>query len=235
MARRSPTPRSSVWTDRRISEHRTEEPLSRERIVTAAVSLLDEGGLAQFSLRKLADRLGQPVTSLYWHVVSRDGLLELVADEVMGEVEIPDAAPETWRAGLDAYARGLREMVQRHPWTMQLMGAYPAVGPNAIETSDRVIRVLRAAGFDGGRLVHVNSLISSFAVGAGLLAATQSKSAAPDSVAGMESYLEQALTRHPDFAWWMRLAQDSDPAQLSDDGFEFGLTTLLDSLERLRG
>lgn len=235
MARRSPTPRKSVWTDRRISERRTEEPLSRDRIVTAAMALLDETGLAQFSLRKLADRLDQPVTSLYWHVVSRDGLLELVGDEVMGEVEIPDATPETWQTGIEAYARGLREMVQRHPWTMQLMGAYPAVGPNAIQTSDRVIRVLRAAGFDGIQLMHVNSLISSFAIGAGLLAATQSNPAAPDSGAGMESYLEQALTQYPDFAWWIRLAQDADPTQLSDGGFDFGLTMLLDSLERLRG
>src|SRR5262245_60373995 len=72
---------------------RRREPISREAIVSAAVKLLDREGLAALSMRRLAEELGTGAASLYWHVGSKDGLLDLVLDQLIGEEQVPDADP----------------------------------------------------------------------------------------------------------------------------------------------
>ena len=76
---------------------RRREPISREAIVTAAIQLLDREGLAALSMRRLAEELGTGAASLYWHVGSKDGLLELIFDRVIGEVEMPAHPPPSLR------------------------------------------------------------------------------------------------------------------------------------------
>src|SRR5271169_7023157 len=62
---------------------RRRDPISRDAIVAAAIRLLDREGLAALSMRRLADELGAGAASLYWHVGSKDGLLDLVLDEII--------------------------------------------------------------------------------------------------------------------------------------------------------
>src|ERR1700743_2792992 len=69
------------------------EPISKEAIVTAAIGLLDREGLAALSMRRLAEELGTGAASLYWHVGSKDGLLDLVLDEIIGEQQAPEPDP----------------------------------------------------------------------------------------------------------------------------------------------
>ena len=73
---------------------RRRDPISRDAIVAAAIGLLDREGLAALSMRRLAEELGTGAASLYWHVGSKDGLLDLVLDEVIGEGKVPDPDPE---------------------------------------------------------------------------------------------------------------------------------------------
>jgi AcrR family transcriptional regulator len=68
---------------------RRRDPLSREAIVDAAIRILDIDGLDGFTMRRVAEALGTAPASLYWHVGSKDGLLDLVFDEVIGEQHIP--------------------------------------------------------------------------------------------------------------------------------------------------
>src|SRR5499427_11110824 len=84
---------------------RRRELISRDAIVTAAVQLLDREGLAALSMRRLAEELGTGAASLYWHVGSKDGLLDLVFDELIGEEQIPDADPSRWQEQLKDIAR----------------------------------------------------------------------------------------------------------------------------------
>ena len=78
-----PAPPWQRLPDRQARRRR--EPISRDAIVAAAIRLLDREGLAALSMRRLADELGAGAASLYWHVGSKDGLLDLVLDEIIGE------------------------------------------------------------------------------------------------------------------------------------------------------
>src|SRR4051812_16996021 len=91
---------------------RTGQPaLSREQIVKAAIELLDAQGPAGLSMRRLGTHLGAGATSMYWHVANKDELLELVMDEVLGEVYVPEAGDTTWRVALTIWADGMRAML----------------------------------------------------------------------------------------------------------------------------
>jgi AcrR family transcriptional regulator len=128
------------------SSRRRREPISRDAIVTAAIGLLDREGLAALSMRRLADELGAGAASLYWHVGSKDGLLDLVMDEVIGEAKVPDPDPDRWPEQLKQIAREQRAASLRHPWLVRVSIGRIPMGPNALRYSERILAILRAAG-----------------------------------------------------------------------------------------
>ena len=125
---------------------RRRDPISRDAIVTAAIQLLDREGLAALSMRKLADELGAGAASLYWHVGSKDGLLDLVMDEVIGEGKVPDPDPARWQEQLKQVARDQRAASLRHPWIVRVSIGRIPMGPNALRYSERILAILRAGG-----------------------------------------------------------------------------------------
>ena len=141
-------PITSVWTRPRRGP---EQPsLSREQIVAEAVLLLDLEGIEALSMRKLGTRLGAGATSLYRHVASKDELIELVVDEVYGELELPEAAdPADWRTSVATGAHSLRAMALRHPWVATVLGHVGLVhlGPNVMRMSERMLGQFEAASF----------------------------------------------------------------------------------------
>ena len=93
---------------------------------------LDAEGLAGLSMRKLAAKLGSGATSLYWHVPTKDDLIDLLIDEVWGEIDVPDPGLAGWRSGALLFAHSLRSVVLRHPWLPEVMYTRPSMGPNAM-------------------------------------------------------------------------------------------------------
>jgi TetR/AcrR family transcriptional regulator, tetracycline repressor protein len=125
---------------------RRREPISRDAIVAAAISLLDREGLAALSMRRLAEELGTGAASLYWHVGSKDGLLDLVMDEVIAEGKVPDPDPDRWQEQLKQVARDQRAASLRHPWVVRVSIGRIPMGPNALRYSERILAILRAGG-----------------------------------------------------------------------------------------
>ena len=125
---------------------RRRELISRDAIVTAAVQLLDREGLAALSMRRLAEELGTGAASLYWHVGSKDGLLDLVFDHVIGEGKVPDPDPDRWQEQLKEVARAQRAASLRHPWLVRASIGRIPMGPNALRYSERILAILRAGG-----------------------------------------------------------------------------------------
>ena len=125
---------------------RRRDPISRDAIVSAAIDLLDREGLAALSMRKLADELGAGAASLYWHVGSKDGLLDLVMDEIIGEGNVPDPDPGRWQEQLKQVARDQRAASLRHPWIVRVSIGRIPMGPNALRYSERILAILRAGG-----------------------------------------------------------------------------------------
>jgi TetR/AcrR family tetracycline transcriptional repressor len=139
-----PPPGSRVPPDR--ARRRRREPITREAIVDAALRLLDRDGLDELSMRRLADELGTGAASLYHHVGSKDGLLDLVFDHVIGELEIPDPEPDRWQEQLKEVARAQRAGILRHRDIVRISIGRIPMGPNALEYSERVLAILRAGG-----------------------------------------------------------------------------------------
>jgi AcrR family transcriptional regulator len=127
---------------------RRRDPLTREAIVAAALGVLDRQGLEGFSMRRVADELDTGAASLYWHVGSKDGLLDLVFDEVIGEQleEVPDPDPKHWQEQFKEVARTARATIRRHRDIVEISIGRVPLGPNALRYSERVLAILRAGG-----------------------------------------------------------------------------------------
>jgi AcrR family transcriptional regulator len=125
---------------------RRRDPISRDAIVATAIRLLDVEGLDALSMRRIADELGTGAASLYWHVGSKDGLLDLVFDHVIGEVAIPEPDPANWREQVKDIARAQRAVSLRHPYIVRISIGRIPMGPNALRYSERTLAILRAAG-----------------------------------------------------------------------------------------
>ena len=128
------------------SSRKRREPISRDAIVAAAIGLLDREGLAALSMRRLGEELGVGAASLYWHVGSKDGLLDLVLDEIIGEVEVPDADPARWQEQLKQVARNQRQVCLRHPYLVRVSIGRIPMGPNALRITEGTLAILRAGG-----------------------------------------------------------------------------------------
>jgi len=129
-------------------QRRRRDPISREAIVAAAIRLLDAEGLDALSMRRIADELGTGAASLYWHVGSKDGLLDLIFDEIIGEgmESFPDPVPGRWQEQLKEVARAQRAVTLRHPYVVRISIGRIPMGPNALRYSERVLAILRAGG-----------------------------------------------------------------------------------------
>jgi AcrR family transcriptional regulator len=227
---------TSVWV-RPPRSRRGQPSLSREQIVTAAIELLDAKGLSGLSMRRLGTKLGSGATSVYWYVANKDELLELAVDEVMGEVDIPDLEVVGWRAAAGGVVQGLRSVILRHSWITSLFGIRPAIGPQAMRMSDRVVTVLTAAGFEGIELAYASSLLMSHAIGSATTdsalhtATARSGKTANELVEEMGPYVHSIAADYPSYVKWWSENKNMDVEKLQEDSFNFGLERLLDGLE----
>ena len=139
-----PPPWQRLPPDR--GQRRRRDPITRETIVHKALEVLDRDGLDALSMRRVAEELGTGAASLYWHVGSKDGLLDLVLDEIIGEQDVPDPEPERWAEQLKEVAHGLRRTILRHRDVVRLSIGRIPMGPNALRFSERMLAVLREGG-----------------------------------------------------------------------------------------
>jgi AcrR family transcriptional regulator len=158
------------------SRSRRKEPITRDAIVATALRLLDRDGLDELSMRKVADELGTGAASLYWHVGSKEGLLDLVFEEVIGEHHVPDPEPERWAEQLKEIAHEMRAVILRHRDIVRISIGRIPMGPNALRFSERILAVLRAGGVpdDLAVLGHhlLFSIVNGFTLDEGGLAET---------------------------------------------------------------
>ena len=131
-------------------------PLSRERVLAAAVELADSGGVAALTMRKLAQRLGVEAMSLYHHVANKSALLDGLVDTVFAEIELPGATAEAgtsepsaldWKDAMRRRALSARDVLGRHPWATALMESRTSPGAATLRHHDAVLGILRRAGF----------------------------------------------------------------------------------------
>src|SRR5262252_1681442 len=143
---------------------RARSPLTRERILEAAIALADEGGIAALSMRKLAQQLGVEAMSLYNHVANKDDLLDGMVDLVFSEIPLP-AANLDWRSGMRERAIAVRAALSRHRWAIGLMESRRRPGAATLRHHDAVLGCLRIAGFSVELAAHAYSVLDSYIYG----------------------------------------------------------------------
>ena len=223
------------WSTRRlpVRKRRRSDGLDRERIVRAAIALVDRDGLEQLSMRRVAGALGTGTATLYRHAISREVILVEALDLVLGEAS--DGGRRTgrggWRAEIEAIAAALRTTLLRHPKLTPLFASSRALnGPNALAGRERILAVLRKAGLDPGTTVAAYLVLVHYVVGFAFAevgdrarAGDPSPSEARRFYAGLDPAAFPAT-----IALAARLA-DRD----ADREFAFGLRLLLDGLAKL--
>jgi AcrR family transcriptional regulator len=121
-------------------------------------------GVDAVSMRRIASELGSGPASLYRYVNSKDDLLSLMVEQIMGELKLPRPS-KSWRADLRKIAFGIRAMVLSHPWMTSVSLFRPALGPNSLTATEATLRVLDGLGLPIDEMLVISNTVSTFARG----------------------------------------------------------------------
>jgi AcrR family transcriptional regulator len=206
-------------------------PLSRDRVLAAALALADAGGLESLTMRRLGEELDVGPMALYRHVANKDDLVDGLVDLVFGEVGLPPTDVD-WKTAMRERAIALRDVLSRHRWAIGLMESRRNPGPANLRHHDAVIGSLRAAGFDMAMAAHAYSLLDAYIYGFAL-----TKMNLPfESTADIAEVAESMLLPFPANAYPNLAAFITEHAMKPGydfaDEFEYGLDLILDGLER---
>jgi AcrR family transcriptional regulator len=233
------------------------DTLTREKIISAAVDLLDTDGLEGFNIRALGRRLDSAATAIYWHVDSKDNLISLAADQAWNEIALPSIEPASielasieladpaaagWRDAATAMATGLHAMLVRHPWLLQAFGSFLVFGPGKARHDDHTLAIYEAAGFSGTRADQAAATVFTFVLGNALGVAADASLTRRLSRDGgnaeelIRDHVAQATeiaAQFPRLKARLEGGRDeaaTDYGAAPEGSFEFGLRAILDGL-----
>jgi AcrR family transcriptional regulator len=209
-------------------------PLSRDRVLRAALDLADRDGFEACTMRKLGAQLGVEAMSLYRYVASKEDLLSGLVDLVFAEVEVDEPGATPWRPAMRDRARSHRAAMRRHPWAIGVMEGRLQPGPASLRVHDATLGVLREAGFPFRAAVHANSVLDAYVYGFAL-----QERGLPARADGATAEVMRAQARHVpemrDFPYLVEAMREfADASYDYDAEFVFGLDLILDGIEQLR-
>ena len=206
-------------------------PLSRERIVTTAVSLADADGFASLSMRNIAEDLGAGTMALYRHVANKEALLDDMVDVVFTEM-YPPAIGGRWKHELRERGLSARSALQRHPWAVGLMETRMHPGPASATHHNATMGCLREAGFGFREAVHAYNLLDAYTYGFALQEATIPFET-PEESGDMAA--KTVGDRGDEYPYLAEVVVElGERGYDYTEEFEFGLDLILDGLERYR-
>ena len=219
-----------VWERPEPPDRPVPAPLSRERIVAAAIQLADADGLEAVSLRKVAAALDVGPRRIYGYITAKDELLDLMVDAVYAETR---PTGNGWREVLRSVADTTRQAVHRHEWLADLIGGRPALGPHALARGEAVLAAL--GGVDVHVVMPMVEAVNAYVIGAVRREITERRA---ERATGMDKqqwqvafgpYLERtfATGRFPALATVVRDAVHLD----ADQTFATGLGFVLDGIQ----
>jgi AcrR family transcriptional regulator len=207
-------------------------PLSRERILQAALALADEGGIEAVTMRKLGQALEFEAMSLYNHVAGKDDLLNGLVELVLGEME-PPSPGGAWGAAIRKSAISVHAALRRHPWAAGLMLSPERVSTRRLAYMDQLLGRLRDAGFSAGTTYHAYHALEAHIFGFSLWQAGHAFDAAQLPALAAELLERFSLDDFPHLGEHFDQHLTEGPHQ-AVRAFEFSLDVLLDGLERTR-
>jgi AcrR family transcriptional regulator len=206
-----------------IDDTSPRRPLTKGRVLQAAVDVADREGLDALTMRRLGAELGVEAMSLYKHVANKEEILDGIVELVVGEIEIPSEGTE-WKEAMRRRTVSAREVLSRHSWAIGLLEARGSRGPTARRYLDAILGNLRSAGFSIENAVHAFWVLDCYVYGHVI----QETSLAFNG--------SEELTDSAGFDEYPHLVEIAQPARRSaysfDNEFEFGLDLILDALDR---
>jgi AcrR family transcriptional regulator len=207
-------------------------PLSRERVLDAAINLADRGGLESLTMRKLGQELGVEGMAVYYHFANKDEVIDGIVDLVFSEIDLP-ASGADWKTAMRQRALSLRDVLLRHRWALGLMESRRKPGPANLRHHDAVIGSLRSAGLDMPMIAHAYSLLDSYIYGFALFAMNL-PFAPSEEIAELGRVTLQAfpVDAYPNLVAYVSAMR---PGYNYRDEFEYGLDLVLDGLQGAAG
>jgi AcrR family transcriptional regulator len=217
--------------------------LTVDDVVDTGIRLADEQGLAAASMGGLAKELGVGTMTLYTYVPSKDELLDLMVDQVLGERDLPgpgDPRPVDWRDQVELYSEQTRAMFQRHLWLSQVSTIRPPVGPGMLAGREYLLSVLLGLGLSP---VETNTAALAITTYVDSAASLEAESLLVERTTGQsndawwyernelwETYFD--VERHPAMtAIWNADGYQSSTKEAATDSYRYGLDRLLDGIQ----
>ncbi len=206
-------------------------PLSRERVLRAALALADTGGIDSLSMRKLGEELGVEAMSLYNHVANKDDILDGIVDAVASEIDLPPDGAD-WKAALRQTAVSAHEALLRHRWAADLWMSRGGMSQPRFRYGDSLLRALREGGFSKELTYHAFHILESHVVGFTLHRQSFTFDSKDLGELAARFLREFPADDYPDLA--EHIKQHTEPSYQRQGTFDFGLELILEGLERLR-
>jgi len=214
------------------TETEPRRPLTRERVLRAAIDVADRDGIEALSMRKLGQELGVDAMAMYRHVRSKDDLLDGVVELIVGAFERPPADGD-WTATLRHYAMAARRVMLQHPWARRVLEERGTSGPASLAHIEAVLSTILGAGFSMEVAHHALHVLDSriFGFNQALF-----EDAGPPLPPEAEAAMIRALAGFPAITELAKAASHEGVLGRCDDDveFAFGLDLILDGLDRLR-
>jgi AcrR family transcriptional regulator len=205
-------------------------PLTRERVLEAALRIADTEGLDALTMRRLGQELGVQAMSLYNHVANKDDLRNGIVEIVMSEIEVP--SDDDWKAALRQSALSAHRALVRHPWACNLHMSTPRISDARMLWMEGVLRTLREAGFSPNMTHHAYHALDSHITGFTLWLVSMPFDSHEELLDMAQEFIPQIpADRYPYVVEHAKEhLQEPDPDEPSE--FEFGLDLILEGLER---
>ena len=209
-------------------------PLSKERVLRAAVDLADRGGSEAVSMRKLGQELGVDAMSLYHHVQNKDDILDGIADVVVGEIDISPTDTD-WKVALRRLVISARTVMLRHAWAPRVIESRTEPGPATMRYMETVLAILRDGGFSLDLAHHAMHVLGSRVLGFNqdLFDDSATSRLDPQTAALLARQMAETYPYISELA--LAVSHEGGLGGCDDDvEFAFGLDLIVDGLERLR-
>ncbi len=206
-------------------------PLSRQRVLDAAVALADRDGVRSLSMRKLAHELGVEAMSLYHHVASKAAILDGLVDVVFSEIELPSGEAD-WKTAMRERAISARSALRRHPWATALMESRSTPGTANLRHHDSVLGILRNAGFPVELAAHAYSILDSYIYGFALQEASLPFHTPEEAAQVAETIMGDFAAQEYPHLTELTVEHVLRPGYDYGDEYLFGLELILDGLDR---
>ncbi|MET7301614.1 TetR/AcrR family transcriptional regulator C-terminal domain-containing protein [Embleya sp. NPDC005575] len=232
-----PRPRAETIAVPPVHPPRTDAELTRERVVSAAVAIADERGLAAVSMRQIAAELGVAAMTLYRHVPGKEDLLAAMADNVFAEQPIPSHERVGWRARLESSARLQWQMYRGHPWLAQVMSMTRPL-PTVRGMAHVEWAMAEFTGLSPQVMIHIAVTILNYVRGTAVNIAAEFEAERATGISSDEWMQAQDETmdlilRSGHFPLYTAALSDPGVELNLDSLFDFGLDRLLDGIALL--